>query len=412
MINSKYVLFSEIFLLRDKSERLYCDALWAKDLKLHTDYLSQFSLCCPIVEIEDPSNIKELEKHFPYNFAGVQDITSLNIQHIYETKHSGGWASVFFNIIPNLIRVAKACKNTEIAHSSGAGWPFPLSYYLLLLKPFYTFQWVMVIESTFFLVTKEEKFNLRRFVGHYFHSAALYACVNTADARIFVQEHYKKLFLKNDENALVAAATWLDGDQFLTEAQVKEKSTKRSGSAVKLILAGRLLKTKGILILFDAIKDLEQNGVNVQIDVIGSGDLEKECREFIKQPRSNVKMAFLESVPYGAPFFKCLSQYDVLLLPSLSNEQPRIIFDAFSQGLCVIGSDTTGIMGTCQHNENAILFETGNPKALTEAITNLVSKPKKIEKLALHGLKFAQTRTHQQVHHDREIFLSSALDLK
>ena len=47
---------------------------------------------------------------------------------------------------------------------------------------------------------------------------------------------------------------------------------------------------------------------------------------------------------YGEPFFAMLRGHDLMAVPSLSDEQPRVIFDGFAQALPVIASDTPGIV--------------------------------------------------------------------
>lgn len=103
--------------------------------------------------------------------------------------------------------------------------------------------------------------------------------------------------------------------------------------------------------------------MSAQIDIIGSGDLETACRDYIRTQQGSVTMSFLEPVAYGTDFFRLLAGYDVLLLPNLSEEQPRIIFDAFGQGLTIIASDTDGLKQSCKHEINSILFKRGNATA-------------------------------------------------
>jgi glycosyltransferase involved in cell wall biosynthesis len=94
----------------------------------------------------------------------------------------------------------------------------------------------------------------------------------------------------------------------------------------------------------------------------------------------------------------------------LQDEQSRIIFDAFGQGLMIIGSNTEGLKQTCKHEINSILIERGNAAALAEAIEYAVDNTNRVVEMGLEGLLFAQTKTHQQMHQDRYSFLSSVLN--
>src|SRR5205085_7952338 len=98
--------------------------------KLHLDYISDFRICCPVVYTDDTQ--------------GLEEITHLSIKRIFALRKDYGWRSVAANLFPNFAGVIEACKGANIVHSGGAGWAFPLSFYLLLLRPFFTFQWVIV----------------------------------------------------------------------------------------------------------------------------------------------------------------------------------------------------------------------------------------------------------------------------
>ncbi len=50
----------------------------------------------------------------------------------------------------------------------------------------------------------------------------------------------------------------------------------------------------------------------------------------------SVRVSLLEPVSYGT-FLNLLRGFDAILVPSLSDEQPRPIFDAFSQAVPVLG---------------------------------------------------------------------------
>ena len=178
------------------------------------------------------------------------------------------------------------------------------------------------------------------------------------------------------------------------------------------MFAGRLVESKGVFVLFEAINILSKNDTVAHIDIMGSGDLENQCREFAMKRHGSVTVSFKEPVPYGVPFFKNLSNYDALLLPSLSEEQPRIIYDAYGQGLCIIASNTSGLTEVCIDGENAIIFQRGEPQALADAIRHGVDNQSKLVQFGINGLSLAKTKTHQQVHIDREDFLNRVLRIR
>lgn len=411
MINNRYILFNSTPILKDQLGRYTCDPFWAKDLRLHLDYISNLVLCCPIIETDEASDMPALTKMISYNFGALADITDDGIE-IVALKPSIGWWQVFKNLIPNFLKVKQVLSNNCIVHSDAAGWPFPISFYLLPLKWLHSFQWVIVMESTFWAVKKGDPFSLRKWFTHAAHQVLLPLCLKAADARIFTHVVYKNMFISDDINVHISEYSNLDDEFLINEEVIQQKRSTVDSRPLRFILAGRLIPDKGIHVLMNAIQDLSDQGVKANIDVMGSGELEQLCRDVAAKSLGSVVFSFVETVPYGKPFFDLISTYDVLILPNLSQEQPRIVLDAFGQGLSIIASDTEGLKTICKHQHNGILFKTGDAKALAQAITYAVNHPSEMLNMGLSGLKFAQTKTHQRMHEDRATFLKKTLKIE
>jgi len=410
MINKRYILFNSTPILKDKQGRYTCDPFWAKDLRLHLGYISKLVLCCPVIETDEKSDMPSLIKMISYNFGALADITDDGIE-IIALNPSIGWLQVFKNLVPNFLKVKHAISTDCIVHSDAAGWPFPISFYLLPLKFFYKFKWIVVMESTFWAVKKGDQFSIRKWFTHTAHQLLLPHCLKNADARIFTHTVYKNMFISDDTNVHISEYSNLDNEFLVDEAKVKDKFLQMNTRSMRFLLAGRLIPDKGIQVLLNAVSVLREKGVKAQIDVMGSGELEQACRDFAAKSQGSVVFSFVETVPYGKPFFELLSTYDVLLLANLTEEQPRIVLDAFGQGLSIVASDTEGLKTICKHQHNSIVFKTGDVNALAEAITYAVNHPSDMLYMGLEGLKLAQTKTHQRMHEDRASFLDKTFKL-
>jgi glycosyltransferase involved in cell wall biosynthesis len=66
----------------------------------------------------------------------------------------------------------------------------------------------------------------------------------------------------------------------------------------------------------------------------------------------SLSLKYLKPVAYGAPFLNLLQCYHGIVMPSLSDEQPRIVFDAAARAVPIIASDTDGWTGLRPHVEN------------------------------------------------------------
>jgi len=392
MINAPYTLFSRIPLYRAEDGTFYTDDLWEKDLSLHLNYISQFHICCPVL---------------PWQAGQGTDtpILGLQINQVIPLRHDRGWGSVLANLLPNALSVFRAAKRGGILHSSGAGWAFPLSYYILLLRPFLSFRWLMVIESTFWMVPVGCRPSLRKGIAQQLHRTFIRYCLRSADARIFTQDWYRAELLGDSENCLIAPASWID-EEFIASAP----PPKRPGP-LRLIYPTRMVTEKGVDTVLAALAAYDQtpNAPPLVLDMIGQGPMAEQARAFAAQPTTSVTLRFLDPVPYGPPFFALLRGYDGVLIANLTEEQPRIAFDAFSQGLPCIASNTSGNASVIYNGETGHLFAPGDATDLTALLLRLAAAPDDLAALRRRVLTFAHAHTHRAMHRNREAFLKTSL---
>ena len=147
----------------------------------------------------------------------------------------------------------------------------------------------------------------------------------------------------------------------------------------------------------------------INITIMGAGPLANKCKEFANRNYGYVHVTFREPVEYGKVFFEVLAQYDVILVANLAEEQPRIIYDAFSQGCTVIASDTSGIVDITVNERNVLLFKRGDAKSLVNRLVEIMRNPNSVVKLGQEALTSVKKKTHIQMHLDREQFLKSIL---
>lgn len=209
-----YTLFTRIP-VHISGNMVWTDALWEKDLAEHLIYLRDFRLCCPVIRQKSytlPKGLVQIEGLAP------DQITPLRVDR--------SWGSVLVNLLPNFLGVLRALLQTRIAHSGGAGWAFPLSYYILLLRPFLNVQWIMLIESSFWMKSGQGPHSLRRRVAHAFHEMMLRRCLRAADARIFTQNWYRRVLLDETDRTLVSPAVWVDANQIAPQSMIAERQKR------------------------------------------------------------------------------------------------------------------------------------------------------------------------------------------
>lgn len=402
MIEEPYTLFSRIPLYRDDDGRYATDVLWKKDLDLHLRYIADFRICCPVERVQEHDKTSTC-------------VSGLIDQNVIALRRDGGWLSVSRNLFPNAFSVWNALSNTHIAHSGSGGWAFPVSYYILVMRLFLSFKWIMIIESSNFRNTASGTKKLRRYFSHYINTFLLRRCVRTADARIFTSQNYRDIFLGNDEKSLVYPAVWIDAGDVVSR---KIHSTREpdSGGRARFVFPARLVAEKGVEIVLEALRILQERHIDKQVavprvDIIGHGPLAQQCRSFAESMPNNI-VNFYEPISYGKEFLNFLQNYDAVIVANLQDEQPRIIYDAFSQGLPCISSETGGTKDLIKPGKTGIFFKANDPFSLADRLIELADAAMFLHEMGQAALNEVASYTHENMHRKRELFLKSILSLK
>jgi glycosyltransferase involved in cell wall biosynthesis len=165
-----------------------------------------------------------------------------------------------------------------------------------------------------------------------------------------------------------------------------------------------------VRVLIEALRLLRGEAqTDVRVAVVGAGPLESACRDAAAESDARVRLELLAPVPYGEAFFSLLRRFHALLVPNLADEQPRIVFDAYSQALPVLGSATAGLAGCVRDGVTGRLFAPADPQALARTVREAATDPTALERLGLAALAVARSMTHQEMHRQRHVLIADAL---
>lgn len=133
---------------------------------------------------------------------------------------------------------------------------------------------------------------------------------------------------------------------------------------LKVIYLGRLEKQKN---LDNLIKAASMISIPIKIVFYGSGSLLKNLKKLAK--RLSVNLEIRAPVEYQkVP--DVLSSADIFILPSVEEGNPKILLEAMSSGLAVIGTNVRGIKELIANNQTGILTAI-DAKSIAESIVKL-----------------------------------------
>lgn len=202
-------------------------------------------------------------------------------------------------------------------------------------------------------------------------------------------------------------ASWVRESNVLAPKQIEEKlKNAGEGGHCKILFAGRLIHIKGPLIAIKTVKVLKQRDVPVTLDIYGRGALLKELEDFVTLNDLSDIVSFKDLLRYDA-FYRILRQYDVIIVPNVSGEQPRIIFDAMANGVAVVGSKIDSFMDIISDGDNGLLCTAGDPESFAFAIESLFTNTPLLARVLYGGIETAKENTVESMSTKRKQIIES-----
>jgi glycosyltransferase involved in cell wall biosynthesis len=395
-----YLLVIHIPVIVDAQGRRWIERLWAVDLARHTDYIRHLTVACPFVHAEPGADAVPADEH---GFAFVK---------IAYRQRS---LLALFDAPLVAWQLWRLVGRSDFVHSLyGQWWPLDTPYLTNLITWLRGKCLMVNVEASPWRVARGEQASLLRRWQAAVVEALNRWTISLADIAFFTHEGYlRDLMPQHAERGHVIHASWIDEAIVLSDAAAQARWQARQGDAaplLRLLFAGRLQEDKGLHVLFEALRQLRREGrIRVQLSIIGAGELEGACREQAQLSDDRVQLEVLDPVAYGEPFFALLRRFDAVLVPSLADEQPRIVYDAYSQALPVLASATPGLQTCVTDGVNGRLFAPADAQALADTVQWAADHPAELQRLGLAALDTARATTHQGMHRRRHALIARVL---
>lgn len=143
-------------------------------------------------------------------------------------------------------------------------------------------------------------------------------------------------------------------------------------SPLRLLCVARLIERKGQHLLLEAVKRLADQGVEVSLDLIGTGDALNQYRELAQHLGIASRVNFRGYIPRE----KIAGYYasaDVFVLPSYNEGMSVATLEAMASGLALVVTRTGGTAELVVENVNGLTFNWGDIPALSGHLARLAS---------------------------------------
>jgi glycosyltransferase involved in cell wall biosynthesis len=382
---------------RDRSGQLFTEKLWQKDLAMHLEYLDHLMIAVPLLHQEPPSDAVLLD-------AGIE---------IIELPAQASFLSAIWAMPAIVYRLWRAIRRAGIVHSAIAGWPIPMGWIvtplvLLCRKPY-----VVIVESAPWRLPKGTATSWKRQLRASSQERISRWVLGKTALAIFTQDEYRQSLMgRQASRGHVIPASWIDEQAILTDVEAElvwQRKLTAPDPRLKILFVGRLVPDKGVRVLLEALRQLSAADAPIMLSILGEGDLKSECTAAGSDLTGLTSVRVLGTVPYGAPLFELIREYDALVVPSLSDEQPRIVFDAYSQAVPVFASNTAGLRSCVREGETGMLTPSNDVAALVTLLQYASHHRSELRQLGRQSLKYAHEMTHQEMHRERVVLLKDML---
>jgi len=178
------------------------------------------------------------------------------------------------------------------------------------------------------------------------------------------------------------------GSKVKSIEELKSKLGIRPDEKV-VITVSRLVPKNGIKDLIEAMSNVKCQMSNVKLLIAGSGPLEKELKQKVKNLGLQNKVLFLDEVlPGDVP--KYLAVADIFVRPSLTEGLGNSFLEAMAAGLPIIGTSVGGIPDFLKEGETGLFCKVNDPKDLAKKLELLLTDQALYQKLKESGFKLVE----------------------
>jgi glycosyltransferase involved in cell wall biosynthesis len=159
-----------------------------------------------------------------------------------------------------------------------------------------------------------------------------------------------------------------------------------SNGQVRLLYVGRISREKDLDVLANAYRRLRDEGLPVQLFVVGHGPYSQALSETLPDA---VFTGYLTGVELATAY----ASADVFTFPSTTDTFGNVVIEAQASGVPVVVSDSGGPKELVEDNENGLITKSHDVDDFTRAVRTLVVDPTLRKRMSVYARKSVVARS-------------------
>jgi glycosyltransferase involved in cell wall biosynthesis len=150
------------------------------------------------------------------------------------------------------------------------------------------------------------------------------------------------------------------------------KYLEESNENIKVTMACRLLKDKGVFEYIEAAKILKNKNINVDFELCGDIDSDNPA-SLTNQDLVNIKKdGFVKVTGFSSDIASVFSSTNIVVLPSYREGLPKVLIEASACGRAVVTTNVPGCKDAIEPNITGLLCKVKDANSLAKSIEKLI----------------------------------------
>jgi glycosyltransferase involved in cell wall biosynthesis len=233
-------------------------------------------------------------------------------------------------------------------------------------------------------------------------AAKMRSVLRRADGVGYVSERHLQARYPADPRAVVASFSSI---RLAGESIVEARRFDSDRSVRRVVCVGSLVPVKRHADLIRAF-GAAPLGVRGRLTLVGGGPLRESLERLAGETTGAGEVEFTGHVSDRAEIVGILDDADLFVLASVSEGLPRVVIEAMSRGLPVIGSRAGGIPELVREED---LFDVGDVAGLSALLAEVLASPERLRAMSRHSVETAATYAEEKLSPRRREFYRAVL---